>query len=259
MLSCPLPRSRIGHAVAAFGLGMTAVITTPQALASSHREAPFIAMNPSVDATDLYMFRSYETGRSAFVTILANYQPLQSPQGGPNFFMFNPAALYEIHMTFIIDLVKGGRRTSNRSSVTNAAGGATEFDKPVDNIGDKTFGSPKAYATYPNQHIYNVTIPGCSTPGRVFVGQRKEPFYIAVGKAIDLFNLNPLGAEVGGDNNDLEDRSVSSLAMEIPIACLTAGSEPVIGAFTTASLRQGRVLDGAPNSGLNKVARSGGA
>ena len=313
VLSCPLPRSRIGHAVAAFGLGMMAVITTPQALASSHREAPFIAMNPSVDATDLYMFRSYETGRSAFVTILANYQPLQSPQGGPNFFMFNPAALYEIHVdnngdgvedmtfqfrfkntskasaltvggksvkiplidsgvisgvnpaalnvreTFTIDLVKGGRRTSNRTSVTNAAGGATEFDKPVDNIGDKTFGSPKAYATYANQHIYNVTIPGCSTPGRVFVGQRKEPFYIAVGKAIDLFNLNPLGAEVGGDNNDLEDRSVSSLAMEIPIACLTAGSEPVIGAFTTASLRQGRVLDGSPNSGLNKVARSGGA
>ena len=51
VLSCPLSRSRIGHAVAAFGLGMTAVITTPQALASSHREAPFIAMNPSVDAT----------------------------------------------------------------------------------------------------------------------------------------------------------------------------------------------------------------
>jgi hypothetical protein len=27
----------------------------------------------------------------------------------------------------------------------------------------------------------------------VFVGQRKEPFYIAVGKIFDLFNLNPLG------------------------------------------------------------------
>ena len=148
----------------------------------------------------------------------------------------------------------------NRSniSVTNVAGGSAEFDKPVDNIGDKTFGSNAAYATYANQHIYNVAIPGCGT-GRVFVGQRKEPFYIAVGKIFDLFNLNPLGAEVGANNNDLEAKSVSTLALEVPIACLTAGSEPVIGAYTSASLRQGRILNGSPGSGLNKVTRSGGA
>ena len=66
--------------------------------ASSHREAPNIAMNPTVDATDLYMFRSYETGRAGFVTILANYIPFQDPQGGPNFYQFNPNALYEIHI-----------------------------------------------------------------------------------------------------------------------------------------------------------------
>ena len=45
-----------------------------QAAASSHREAPFIAMNPTVDATDLYMFRSYESGRSGFVTIPAGHR-----------------------------------------------------------------------------------------------------------------------------------------------------------------------------------------
>jgi hypothetical protein len=258
------------------------------------------------------MFRSYETGRSAFVTILANYQPFQDPQGGPNFAMFDPDGLYEIHIdnngdavedisfqfrftntskataltvggksvkiplvnsgpiaavnpaalnvreSFTVDIVRGGRR-SGRGSVTNAAGGATVFDKPVDNIGDKSFGGPTGYAAYANQHVYNVTIPGCATPGRVFVGQRKEPFYIAVGRAFDLFNLNPLGAEVGGNNNDLEGKSVSTLAMELPIACLTAGTDPVIGAFTTASLRQGRVLDGAPVTGLGKVTRPGGA
>ena len=109
----------------------------------------------------------------------------------------------------------------------------------MDNIGDKTFGSPAGYAAYANQHIYSVNIPGCSTPGKVFVGQRKEPFYIAVGKIFDLINLNPLGPEVGGNNNDLEAKNVSTLALELPIACLTAGSDPVIGAWTTASLRQG--------------------
>jgi len=289
------------------------LVATSSAMASSHREAPFITGNPKVDATDLYMFRSYEAGRSAFVTILANYQPFQDPQGGPNFYMFDPNALYEIHIdnvgdgvekftfqfrftntskatpltvggkavkiplinsgpiagvnpaslnvreTFTLDLVRGTRRSGSRSSITNAAGGAAVFDKPVDNIGDKVFGGPTGYAIYANQHIYNVTIPGCAVPGKVFVGQRKEPFYIAVGKAFDLFNLNPLGAEVGGNNNDLEAKNVSTLAMEVPISCLTNGTEPVIGAFTTASLRQGRLLNGSPATGLNKSTRHGGA
>lgn len=279
---------------------------------SSHREAPFMAMNPSVDATDLYMFRSYEAGRGAFVTILANYNPFQDPQGGPNFYMFNPNALYEIHIdntgsgseamtfqfrftntskgatinvggkavkipliaggtlsgsnpaalnvneTYTVKLVRGDRRLGAVSNVTAASGGAGVFTKPVDNIGDKTFGVG-GYATYANQFIYDVAIPGCSTNGRVFVGQRKEPFNIAVGKTFDLFNLNPLGAEVGGNNNDLEGKSVSTLALEVPIACLTAGADPVIGAWTTASLRQGSLLSNATKTGLNKTAIVGGA
>ena len=56
------------------------------ALASSHREAPFITTAPKVDGTDLYMFMSYEAGRDGYVTLIANYQPLQAPYGGPNYF-----------------------------------------------------------------------------------------------------------------------------------------------------------------------------
>ena len=303
------PSRRVKSALAA---GM-AVISTA-AWSSSHREAPGIAMNPSVDATDLYMFRSYETGRSGFVTLLANYNPFQDPQGGPNFFQFNPNALYEIHIdnagagqealtfqfrftskskaialpvggkqvkiplidagpapspgaapvlnvneTYTLNIVRGDRRSGTSASVTNASGGGATFTKPVDNIGDKTFGGAGAYATYANQHIYNVNIPGCATPGRVFVGQRKEPFYIAVGKIFDLFNFNPLGPEVGANNNDLEGKNVSTLALELPISCVTAGSDPVIGAWTTASLRQGRLLSNAPATGLNNVNKQGGA
>jgi hypothetical protein len=309
----PFACSHLSRAVGSLGIGLAAALVAgPSAFASSHREAPFISGEPQLDATDLYMFRSYEAGRQNFVTILANYQPFQDPQGGPNFHMFSPDGLYEINIdnngdgveditfqfrftnvskataltvggkavkiplinsgviagvnpatlnvreTFTIDVVRGGRRNA-RSSVTNAAGGSSVFDKPVDNIGDKAFGGSTGYATYANQHIYNVTIPGCNVPGRVFVGQRKESFYIAVGRAFDLFNLNPLGAEVGGNNNDLEGKNISTLAMELPIACLTAGTDPVIGAFTTASLRQGRLLDGAPATGLGKVPHDGGA
>jgi hypothetical protein len=115
------------------------------------------------------------------------------------------------------------------------------------------------YEAYALQHVYAITIPGCANPGRVFVGQRKEPFFIAVGKIFDLFNLNPLGAENGGNPNDLEKKNVSAISIEVPIACLTSGSEPVIAAWTTASMRQGRLLNPSPASGLNNATKEGGA
>ncbi|SFC33858.1 DUF4331 domain-containing protein [Massilia yuzhufengensis] len=169
----------------------------------------------------------------------------------------NPASL-NVRETYTIDMVKGDRRAGTRTRLAAATGGATEFDKPVDNIGDKTFGSATGYETYANQHIYEVNIPGCGT-GRVFVGQRKEPFYIAVGKIFDLVNLNPLGAEVNGNKNDLESKNVSAVALEVPVSCLVAAGEPVIGAYATASMRQGRLLNPAPASGINNAVKEGGA
>src|SRR5215218_4926113 len=65
---------------------------------SSHREAPGISKTPKLDGSDFYMFSSYEPGRSGFVTLLANYLPLQDAYGGPNFFMLDPDAVYEIHV-----------------------------------------------------------------------------------------------------------------------------------------------------------------
>ncbi|MEO6024124.1 MAG: DUF4331 family protein, partial [Burkholderiales bacterium] len=79
-------------------LASSAALLSTSAQAASHREAPFIAGLPKLDSTDLYMFRSYEPGRENFVTIIANYQPFQTPYGGPNFFQLDPNALYEIHI-----------------------------------------------------------------------------------------------------------------------------------------------------------------
>ncbi|HVE88301.1 MAG TPA: DUF4331 domain-containing protein [Burkholderiaceae bacterium] len=288
-----------------------AVAISGTALASSHREAPFISHQPSVDGTDLYMFRSYEPGRSGFVTAIANYIPFQDPQGGPIFYPFNENALYEIHFdnngdgreditfqfrftntskgaslpvggqnvripliysgpvsgvnpptlnrreTYTVEVVRGDRRSGTRSGrVTNATGGANVFDKPLDYVGEKTLGAPAAYDAYAALHTYDIAIPGCAN-GRMFVGQRKEPFFIAVGDIFDLFNYDPLGSETG-KNNDLEFKNISSIALELPITCLTA-SDPVIGAFTTASLRQGRLLDPSPGTSINGVVKSGGA
>ena len=93
-----LHQARLSGAFALSAVCACLTLTAGDAGASSHREAPFIATQPSVDGTDLYMFRSYETGRQGYVTIMANYIPFQDPQGGPNFYQFNPNALYEIHI-----------------------------------------------------------------------------------------------------------------------------------------------------------------
>ncbi len=78
-------------------VALTMVALTPVS-GSSHREAPNITEMPKVDNTDVYAFRSYEPGREGFVTLISNFQPLQEPGGGPNYFTMDPNAVYEIHV-----------------------------------------------------------------------------------------------------------------------------------------------------------------
>ena len=287
--------------------GMLAVAATALpllALASSHREAPFIAGSPRVDGTDFYMFKSYEPGRSNYVTFIANYNPLQDAYGGPNYFTLDPKALYEIKVdnngdarpdltfqfrftntyknlsvpaggqnvavplinigpidasgtnlnitqSYSIEVVRGDSRSENHESVGNASLGGHTFYKPVDNIGKKSIAD---YGAYVANFVYAIAIPGCATPGRVFVGQRKDGFVVNLGEIFDLVNLNPVGPRDGA-RNTIADKNVTSIALEVPVACLVHGADPVIGAWTTASLRQGRVLNpnadhGDPDDGV---------
>ena len=306
--------SRRSQRVAPFALVALAALGTasvaPQAAASSHREAPFITTAPKVDGTDFYMFRSYEPGRAGYVTMVANYIPLQDGYGGPNYFSLDANALYEIHIdnngngveditfqfrfknnladitlpiagknisiplvqagtisassnaalnlkeTYQVDVVRGDRRTGMRQPVLST-GGARDLVKPFDFIGTKTFGSVAGYEAYAAQSIHAINIPGCANPGKVFVGQRKDPFVISLGRAFDLLNLNPLAATGGID--DLADKNVTSIILEVDAACLTAGGDPVIGGWTTASVRQGRLVNGSPASGHSVTAKEGGA
>src|ERR1700761_8028455 len=294
-----------------------AVGSASPTLASSHREAPGITKMPKVDATDFYMFRSYEPGRAAYVTFLANYQGLQGPGDGPNYYTLDPDAIYEIsvdnvgdakeHLTFqfkitntlvggtgitlnvggkteaiplravpsvsgantnvgetesySLTVITGDRRSGTRAAVTNASTGATAFTKPLDYIGDKTV---PQYATYANQFIYTINIPGCATPGKVFVGQRADAFAVNLGPSFDSVNYVPVegdSAPGAGDgrgfpggitqsrNNDdiVGKKNVDTFALEVPIACLTGAGNGVIGGWTTASLPQARLLNPSPS------------
>ncbi len=283
--------------IAAAAIGAVAgAALVPAAYASSHREAPGITLRPKVDGTDFYMFNSYDPDRAGYVTLIANYQPLQAPYGGPNYFSMDPNALYEIHIdndgdnreditfqfkfnnnrknidldiggqkvaipliqagqvtdrnaaalnvneTFTVDVVRGKRRqkTGDGNKVRNASGGGSVFDKPVDNIGTKTIPDYTAYAA---KHIYQVNIPGCSQPGQLFVGQRKEPFAVNLGTIFDLVNA-PVSfiadrANAGKVPNTIDDANITTLAIEMHKSCLTRGNDPVIGGWTSASIRQG--------------------
>jgi Domain of unknown function (DUF4331) len=65
---------------------------------SSHREAPEISKHPAADSTDLYAFVSPKPGPADTVTLIANYIPLEAPDGGPNFYEFSDDVLYQIHI-----------------------------------------------------------------------------------------------------------------------------------------------------------------
>ncbi|MGB1949510.1 MAG: DUF4331 domain-containing protein [Marinobacter sp.] len=301
---------RSGLALAIAGLCLTAGTAT----ASSHREAPFITEVPKVDGTDFYMFRSYEPGRADFVTLIANYLPLQDAYGGPNYFDLDEDAIYEIHIDnsgnaqeditfqfqmedilndiqldiggemvsvplknigdasdnanvqmrqeYNVTVIRGDRRSGTRQAATNVTTGMETFAKPLDNIGEKSF--PGGYEAYADQHIFDIAIPGCTTDGRVFVGQRKEAFAVNLGEIFDLVNTNPLGARDGEGPGDLADKNVTSFALEVPTACLTgtaetASGDPVIGGWTTASVRQARVINPAPTANGKGATVEGGA
>ena len=113
-------------------------------------------------------------------------------------------------------------------------------------MGQKTIPDYEAYA---DQFIYDVEVPGCALPARVFAGQRAEAFAVNLGEVFDLVNLVPLEGSIENsrDNDDLVGRAnVTSIAMEVPISCITGAGNGVIGAWTTASLPQARLLDPIP-------------
>ncbi|MEP7098330.1 MAG: DUF4331 domain-containing protein [Dokdonella sp.] len=273
-------------------------LVAPLASASSHREAPFVTAHPKIDGADFYMFNSYEAGRDGYVTLIADYSPLQDAGAGPNYYTLDPNALYEIHIdnngdakeditfqfrftntynkaaltvggksvpvplellgpigsgvssddakknlveSYTVTVVRGDRRTGTATLAGNSSSGGTSFRKPLENIGNKSIPD---YATYANNHVFNIAIPGCDG-GRVFVGQRQDPFYVNLGEIFDLVNLNPAGAPAAAPNS-LAKKQITAIELEVPTACLAAGGSPIIGGWTTSSLRQARVLNPAP-------------
>jgi hypothetical protein len=146
-------------------------------------------------------------------------------------------------------------------SLQRATDNATTFTKPVDYIGSKSLGDDAAYEAYARAHVQDVKLPGCATNARVFVGQRAESFAVNLGTIFDLVNA-PLATITdptlrGAVPNPIADTNITTLALELPIACVTHADHTTLGAWTTASVRQARVINPEPSYAV--PTREGGA
>jgi len=150
--------------------------------------------------------------------------------------------------------------SSSTGTATVSGTNNTVFTKPFDYAGNKTFAD---YGAYVDQYKYNVDFPNCATPGRVFVGQRKESFSINIGKIFDLVNFVPVDAASGfpggivqdPENNVVYYTNIISTVLEVPISCITASSsEPVIRVWATArSIRGNRQKSRLGNPLINEL------
>jgi hypothetical protein len=222
---------------------------------SSHREAPEISKDPVADNTDLYAFVSPDHPDK--VTLIANFIPLQSPDGGPNFYEFgddvayrinianrgkaHPDIVYEFRFRTVVRnpetfLYNTGRITSitdttwNRPqfyTVTRREGDDDESQVlghdltcPPVNIG---FRSTPDYAnTFTHAAVHSL-----GHGRRVFAGQRADAFFVDLGSIFDLGALRPfenlhlIPSAAAAGVNGLQGFNVHAIALQVPITDLT--------------------------------------
>ncbi len=240
-------------AASALALGAGALAGVGASSASSHREAPLISGMPKVDGTDVYAFLSPDKAGTA--TLIANSHPFSDPAGGPNFFQFDPSALYDIN----VDTNGDGRANityrwkfntliRNKSTFLYNTG-------PVTTNGDKDLNVLQTYSlskwtaangwrtvaprlTTAPSNVGTASMPNYArlraqatrTVGdyRVYAGQADDPFFLD----LRVFNLLYGGnlKEVGNDT--LKGYNVNTVALQVPVSEL-GGSRNIVGIWST--------------------------
>jgi hypothetical protein len=269
-------------------------IAVPFATGSSHREAPNTAQDPTADDTDVYAFTANDAPGS--LTVVANWIPFEDPAGGPNFYNFDPRAHYYVN----VDNTGDGRydiryefafKTKIRNGNTYLAAippvkslndanlnirqtytltrevynskGKLTSEKVVaknqpavpSNIGPKTMPD---YGALAKQGIRS--LPG---GGKVFVGQRDDPFFVDLGQTFDAVNFRPgVGTgNQGGGKDDLAGYNTNSIVLQVPEKDVTvdgksvagpSGSNAVIGVWSSTERRKLQVTDDETAAGKGK-------
>jgi Domain of unknown function (DUF4331) len=235
-----------------FGLSSLGYLTvkTDVLEASSHREAPMIANDPTADNTDLYAFRSPDNPE--MVTIIANYVPLQLPMGGPNYATFNDEVRYEIHIkndattagddityrfsfssvnedpSTFFNIRLGKQNLRARYNVTKKVGNGP-FTRivlngkvPPPNIGPRSIETPglglgKTY----DELMAEAITPATGAGGEiVYCGPTEDPFFVDLGGIFDLGQTRQGQTGANGPRDGVAGYNVHAIAMQIPISTL---------------------------------------
>jgi hypothetical protein len=219
-------------------------------VASSHREAPLISNDPLADNTDLYAFRSPDDTNT--VTIIANYIPLELPEGGPNYATFGPNIRYEIHVdnnaatpgddivyrftfeqtnedpTTFFNIRLGMQNLKTTYAAERSTDGGASWSTivsggsvPPPNIGPRSIqnGTVGLGSTYGS--LMQAAVTTASTGERVYCGPADDPFFVDLGGIFDLGQVRA----VGGSGPDAARDAIAGfnchvIALEIPISVL---------------------------------------
>jgi hypothetical protein len=235
----------VGLLTAAAAVG-AATLGPGNGTASSHREAPLIAEDPSADLTDLYAFRSPDKPNT--VTILANVIPGEDPAAGPNWYTFSPNARYNLKIDTNGDALpnvtyrfkfhtKTGPfflgDTAQPFTVTRIAGGKSKVvargTTPPNNIGPR---STPSYRSLAAKGVVSV-----AGGGSAFAGQRDDPFFGDIGAIFDLVAIRKGTGNMGGGKDFFAGYGVHSFGVQVPIAGLKA-KNGTIGVWSSVDRRK---------------------
>src|SRR6187551_1074250 len=235
----------VGLLAAAAAVGAT-TLGPGNGTASSHREAPLIAEDPSADLTDLYAFRS--PGKPNTVTILANVIPGEDPAAGPNWYTFSPSARYNLKIDTDGDArtdvtyqfqfrTKTGPfflgDTAQPFTVTRIAGRSTKVvargTTPPNNIG------PRSTPNYRSLAAKGV-VP-LAGGGQAFAGQRDDPFFGDIGAIFDLVAIRKGTGNMGGGKDFFAGYGVHTFGVQVPIAELAA-KNGTVGVWASVDRRK---------------------
>lgn len=212
-------------------------------MASSHREAPLISMDPLADNTDLYAFRSPDAPNT--ITIIANYIPFELPQGGPNWYTFGENIRYEIYVDndatkpgaeivyrftftqvnedpttfFNIRLGKQNLKTTYKLERSTTGGGnfATIVAAgivPPNNIGPRSIQGAAGLNAANYAALMQASITTSTTGEKVFCGPADDPFFVDLGGAFDVGGFRTNGRDGVAKFN------CHTIAIQVPIATL---------------------------------------
>jgi hypothetical protein len=245
---------KAGVAVAALA---ASAIVVPLGLSSSHREAPNIMLDPSADNTDVYAFTA--PGAEDAITVASNWIPGQVPANGPNFFRFDDRARYYINFDNTGDGVADIKyryefdtEVRNPDSFLYAGPNTTDYEglnliqtydvireeyRRDGRLTDKqTVGNdllvapanigPKTFPDYENDFVPGA-IEDLPDGGKVFAGQREEPFFVDLGATFDAINVREGTGNEGEGKDDFSGYNISSIVMQVPEEQVTKNGEPV--------------------------------